>query len=179
MNNDCPDWKGVDHIQFACSDMDATIAFWERIGMSCKLKLVLHDPERYHFMIDIGQGETISYWHWPGKNLKPAPDPEDRSFAGFYHLALHVDTEEELEEMRLRILDAGVKVSEVTGRHLFDKSIYFLDPDGIQFEFAAVMFDLQGEVEHDGNGTLIPRSADVKLGTRTLDGPVHFETKFK
>lgn len=179
MRNATTDWKGVDHVQFACSDMDRTIAFWESLGMRCKLKLILHDPERYHFMIDIGRKQTVSYWYWPGKELKPLPAPEDRSYAGFYHLAFHVDTEDELEEMRQRLSEAGVGVSEVTGRHLFDKSIYFLDPDGIQFEFAAVMFDLQGDVEHDGNGTLIPRSPDARLGIRSLDGPVRFETQYK
>jgi catechol 2,3-dioxygenase-like lactoylglutathione lyase family enzyme len=179
MRNSAPEWKGVDHVQFACSNMDRTIRFWESIGMRCYLKLVLHDPERYHFMVDVGCGATISYWYWPGRALRPVPPVEDRGYAGFYHLAFHVESEEELEEMRARLAEAGVEVSEVTGRHLFDKSIYFTDPDGIQFEFACVMFRLEGEVEHDGKGTLIPRSGKVRLGNRVLDGPVHFETRYK
>jgi len=46
------EWKGIDHVQFACSDMDRTIKFWESIGMKCTLKLVLHHPERYHFFVE-------------------------------------------------------------------------------------------------------------------------------
>jgi catechol 2,3-dioxygenase-like lactoylglutathione lyase family enzyme len=179
MRNSSPDLKGVDHVQFACTDMDRTIAFWEAIGMRCQLNLVLHNPERHHFMIDIGRDQIISYWYWPGRELRPLPPVADRDYAGFYHPAFHVDTEEELEEMRQRVADSGVEVSEIHGRHLFDKSIYFTDPDGIQFEFAAVMFNLEGKVEHDGNGKLIPLSKDVKMGNRTLDGPVQFETKCK
>jgi catechol 2,3-dioxygenase-like lactoylglutathione lyase family enzyme len=179
MRNSSQEWKGVDHVQFACSDMGRTIAFWESIGMRCQLNLVLHNPERNHFMIDIGREQVISYWYWPEKELRPAAPVADRGYAGFYHLAFHVDTEEELEDMRQRVEAAGIEISAIHGRHLFDKSIYFTDPDGIQFEFAAVMFSLEGTVEHDGNGTLIPHSADVKMGNRTLDGPVHFETKYK
>ena len=179
MRNSALGLKGVDHVQFACTDMGRTVAFWESIGMRCQLDLVLHDPERHHFMIDIGRDQVISYWYWPGRELKPPPQVDDRSYAGFYHLAFHVDTEEELEEMRRRVASAGVEVSQVTGRHLFDKSIYFTDPDGIQFEFAVVMFNLEGRVEHDGDGKLTPLSEDAKLGNRSLDGPVKFETRYK
>jgi hypothetical protein len=41
------------------------------------------------------------------------------------------------------------------------------------------MFKLEGVVEHDGKGTLIPRSEGARLEKRTLDGPVHFETRYK
>lgn len=179
MRNSSPDLKGVDHVQFACSDMDRTIQFWESIGMQCQLDLVLHNPERHHFMIDIGRDQVISYWYWPGRELRPAAPVEDRGYAGFYHLAFHVDSEDELEEMRQRVEAAGHEVSAIHGRHLFDKSIYFTDPDGIQFEFAAVMFNLEGTVEHDGNGKLTPLSKDAKMGNRSLDGPVQFETQYK
>ena len=179
MRNSSPDLKGVDHVQFACSDMDRTIAFWESIGMGCRLDLVLHNPERHHFMIDIGRDQVISYWYWPGRELRPAPAEDDRGYAGFYHLAFHVDSEDELEEMRHRVEAAGIEVSPIHGRHLFDKSIYFTAPDGIQFEFAAVMFNLEGTVEHDGNGKLTPLSKDARMGNRTLDGPVQFETEYK
>jgi catechol 2,3-dioxygenase-like lactoylglutathione lyase family enzyme len=174
--------KGVDHINFACSDLKRTIAFWDSIGVKCTLNLHLHDPERNHVFFAMGDDareSSFSYWYWPGKALTPAQDHEDRNHAGFYHLAFHVDTEDELEEMQDRLKSAGVSVSEISGRHMFDKSFYFRDPDGIQFEFACPVLDLKGDVEHDGNGTLIPLTKDVTLGHRRLDGPVHFETKYK
>ena len=59
MRNSTPELKGVDHVQFACTDMDRTIKFWESIGMRCQLDLVLHNPERHHFMIDIGRDQVM------------------------------------------------------------------------------------------------------------------------
>jgi catechol 2,3-dioxygenase-like lactoylglutathione lyase family enzyme len=175
--------KGIDHINFACSDMERTIAFWENIGVKCTLNLVLHEPERHHVFFSLGAGNgnesSFSYWYWPGRELNAAQDHDHRDHAGFYHLAFHVDSEDELEEMHAHMKSRGVQVSDITGRHMFDKSFYFKDPDGIQFEFACPVLVLEGRVDHDGNGTLTPLSTDAKLGRRSLDGPVHFETKYK
>lgn len=173
------EWKGISHVQFACSDMERTIRFWESMGMKCTLKLVLHNPDRYHFFGDVGRSSVISYWYWPDRKLTPPPPHDQRDRAGFYHVAFHVDSEDELESMRRRLEGAGIKVSGIEGRHMVDKSIYFQDPDGVQVEFACPMFNLEGVVEHDGKGTLIPRSEGAKLEKRTLDGPVHFETRYK
>jgi catechol 2,3-dioxygenase-like lactoylglutathione lyase family enzyme len=172
-------WTGISHINFACADMDKTIAFWENIGFEVKFRLTLHDPERYHFFIDVGGNALISYWYWPGRELIPCRVHNDFNFAGYYHLAFNVESEDDLDEMHDRLRAAGVNVSAVHGRHIFDKSIYFTDPDGIQFEFSCFVMDIEGEIEHDGNGTLIPRSNNAKLGKRRLDGPVHFDTKYK
>jgi catechol 2,3-dioxygenase-like lactoylglutathione lyase family enzyme len=174
--------KGIDHINFACSDMGKTLEFWEGIGVKCTLNLRLHDPERNHFFFAMGEGiheSSFSYWYWHGVKLSAAPEHNDHNHAGFYHLAFHVDTEEELEDMYALLNSKGVTVSEITGRHMFDKSFYFRDPDGIQFEFACPVLDLKGDVDHDGNGTIKPLSSNVTLGSRRLDGPVHFETKYK
>ena len=171
--------KGIDHINFACSDMDRTIRFWESLEIKCAFKLALHNPERFHFFFNCGKETLFSYWYWPGSELAPPQSHQGPHHAGFYHLAFHVDSEEELEEVHARVRDAGVKVSEIAGRHLFDKSFYFEDPDGIQFEFACPVLTLEGTIDHDGNGTLTPLSPDAKLGKRRLDGPVHFETKYK
>lgn len=179
MNTPTLKLKGIDHINFACSDMDRTLRFWESLGFACSFKLTLHNPERFHFFIDCGNGSLFSYWYWPGRKLAPPQSHLDPHHAGFYHLAFHVDTEEELEEVHARVRAAGVSASEITGRHLFDKSFYFDDPDGIQFEFACRVLDFQGPIDHDGQGTLSPAGPGAKIGRRTLDGPVHWETKFK
>jgi catechol 2,3-dioxygenase-like lactoylglutathione lyase family enzyme len=174
--------KGVDHINFACADLERTIAFWRSVGVEPAFDLVLHDPERHHVFFKMGEdphASYFSYWCWTGRELTAAQEHDDRHHAGFYHIAFHVDTEDELEEMHAHMVAAGVKVSEITGRHLFDKSFYFRDPDGIQFEFACPVLTFEGMIDHDGNGTLRPLSPDAKLGRRRLDGPVHFETKYK
>jgi catechol 2,3-dioxygenase-like lactoylglutathione lyase family enzyme len=171
--------KGLDHINFACSDMERTIKFWKSIGVDCTFKLVLHNPERYHFFFKMGEYSFFSYWYWPDRPMQTAPSHKDPYHTGFYHLAFHVDSEEELEQMHDHMTGAGINVSPIAGRHLFDKSFYFEDPDGIQFEFACPVLTFEGEIDHDGNGTITPVSANAKLGKRRLDGPVHFETQHK
>ena len=173
--------KGIDHINFACSDMQRTIDFWENLGVKCTLNLHLHDPERNHLFFQLGEGaheSSFSYWYWH-RELTPAQEHNDHDHAGFYHLAFHVDSEDELEEMHDLLVSKGVKVSDIVGKHLFDKSFYFRDPDNIQFEFACPVLDLKGDVDHDGNGKLTPLNGNVTLGHRRLDGPVFFETKYK
>jgi catechol 2,3-dioxygenase-like lactoylglutathione lyase family enzyme len=173
--------KGIDHVNFACSNMERTLEFWENLGVKCTLNLHLHDPERNHMFFQVGEGEheaSFSYWYW-NRELTPAQEHNDRDHAGFYHLALHVDTEDELEEMHALVKSKGVAVSEIVGKHLFDKSFYFRDPDGIQFEFACPVLNIKGAIDHDGNGNLTPLSKDATLGRRRLDGPVHFDTQYK
>ena len=173
--------KGLDHINFASSDMDRTIKFWESLGVKCTFRLMLHDPERFHFFFGMDEKNQsfFSYWYWPGRELKPAQTHKVQDHAGFYHMAFRVESEDELEEMHARVKAAGVKCSAISGRHMFDKSFYFEDPDGINFEFACQVLSYEGDIEHDGNGTITPRSPDAKMGRRRLDGPVHFDTKFK
>lgn len=171
--------QGIDHINFASTDMERTIAFWEKIGVNCQFRLKLHDPERYHFFFDAGNGSLFSYWYWPDRTLTPAQAHDERDHAGFYHMAFHVDTEDDLDEMHAHMKATGVKISEIAGRHMFDKSFYFQDPDGLQFEFACPVLTLEGDIDHDGDGTLTPLSANAKLGKRRLDGPVHFDTEYK
>jgi len=171
--------KGIDHINFASSDMERTIHFWESIGIPVQFRLKLHDPERYHFFFNCGGYTLFSYWYWPDRAVTPAQSHDVRDHAGFYHLAFHVDTEDELEEMHAHMRACGIEISEITGRHMCDKSFYFRDPDGIQFEFACPVLTLEGDLDHDGQGTLTPLSPNAKLGRRRLDGPVHFETRYK
>ena len=71
---------------------------------------------------------------------------------GLYHLAWQVDTIDELAEIRAALLAAGALVGE--SDHHVSKSLYAVDPDGIEFE---VMW-------------AVPHTAwDGKVGTDPLD----------
>jgi hypothetical protein len=47
--------KGVDLINFACSDMERTLEFWEWIEVKRRVNLHLHDAERNHFFLAAGR----------------------------------------------------------------------------------------------------------------------------
>ena len=49
-----------------------------------------------------------------------------------YHIAWEVGTLEELEEMRVKLSAAGVLVG--ASDHGVNKSLYSVDPDGLEFE---------------------------------------------
>lgn len=59
------------------------------------------------------------------------PPTEARS-RGLYHLAWEVATLRALREARARLIEEGALVGE--SDHAFTKSLYALDPDGIEFE---------------------------------------------
>lgn len=63
-----------------------------------------------------------------GVGRRPAP----RQSIGLYHLAWQVHTLEDLVALRARLLAAGALVGE--SDHGVSKSLYAVDPDGIEFE---------------------------------------------
>jgi catechol-2,3-dioxygenase len=66
--------------------------------------------------------------------IGPAAGPSGagRSTVGLYHLAWEVDTLETLEQLAVRLAEAGALVG--TSDHGTTKSLYAKDPDGLEFE---------------------------------------------
>src|SRR3954452_6295490 len=64
--------------------------------------------------------------------IGPNPTAPPRRSTGLYHLAWQVDTSDELAALRGVLLDAGTLVGE--SDHGVSKSLYAVDPDGIEFE---------------------------------------------
>jgi catechol-2,3-dioxygenase len=60
------------------------------------------------------------------------PSTAGRSTVGLYHLAWEVDTLETLEQLAVRLTEAGALVG--TSDHGTTKSLYAKDPDGLEFE---------------------------------------------
>jgi catechol-2,3-dioxygenase len=71
-----------------------------------------------------------------------------RSSVGLYHLAWEVATIEDLAVMRERLLAAGALVG--ASDHGANKSLYAVDPDGLEFEVMyLVPADEWGDEEHE------------------------------
>jgi catechol-2,3-dioxygenase len=60
------------------------------------------------------------------------PSSAGRGAVGMYHIAWEVPTLQELETMRAKLNDAGALVG--ASNHGANKSLYALDPDGLEFE---------------------------------------------
>jgi glyoxylase I family protein len=134
---------GVNHIDLATRDMDATRTFYEDV---LGFPLVRADLVELgakgtmkHFFFDIGNGQLIGFMS--GEDVADWPRDFDTSInkglglmPGVYHFAFDCDTLEALEETKTHLERHGVTVRGPVDHEGWSKSIYFQDPNGLQLE---------------------------------------------
>jgi glyoxylase I family protein len=130
--------KGLHHFAYRCRDAEETRRFYEEV-LGLPLTHVIkmdHVPSTgefcpyVHVFFQMGDGSYIAFFDL-GDDVKPAPSPNTPSWVN--HLALELETEEELVAAKKRLQAAGVEVLGVTDHHIIH-SIYFFDPNGIRLE---------------------------------------------
>jgi glyoxylase I family protein len=121
--------RGVHHAAFICSDVDATIAFYQDLlGFPLVEVFENRDYEgSAHLFFDIGNGNMLAFFDFPGYE-----HPEfHETLGGIQHLALSM-APEEFAALKERLHAAGV---EYRGPDLgVANSVYLRDPDGLQVE---------------------------------------------
>jgi glyoxylase I family protein len=119
---------GVHHLALICADPERTIRFYQDLlGFPLVELFENRDYEgSSHFFFDIGAGNMLAFFDFPGLGLEPVPE----GLGGVQHVAISV-TSETFEAMRQKLTDAGV---EYFGEDRAAESIYFKDPDNIQVE---------------------------------------------
>lgn len=90
-----------------------------------------------HFFFRLQDGSFIAFFDL-GDDQAAEPSPNTPRWVN--HIAFRVNTIEELEVTRERLLGHGIEVIGVTDHHVF-KSIYFFDPNGIRLELSAQVAD--------------------------------------
>src|SRR5689334_22094608 len=121
--------RGVHHLALICADPEVTIRFYqELVGFPL---VELFENRDYagssHFFFDIGNGNLLGFFDFPGLGLEPVPE----GLGGVQHVAISV-TPEVFEDAKRRLTASGI---EYRGPDLGVKeSIYFKDPDDIQVE---------------------------------------------
>ncbi|HLX87600.1 MAG TPA: VOC family protein [Acidimicrobiales bacterium] len=124
--------RGVHHLALICSDVERTIGFYQDV-LGFPLADVMENrdyPGSTHFFMDIGHGNLLAFFDFPGLGLEPAVE----AIGGVQHLAISVE-QSHLDEVRVRLDAAGVPYLG-PDRGLTD-SLYVKDPDGIQIELLA------------------------------------------
>jgi catechol 2,3-dioxygenase-like lactoylglutathione lyase family enzyme len=116
--------------------MDETIRFWrDLLGM--RLIAGLGRPGYRQYFFEISRNDMITFFEWPG--ITPVAEKEHgRPVRGpfiFDHVAIGLETEDDLWQLKDRIAAADIWVSEVID-HGFIHSIYSYDPNGIPVEFS-------------------------------------------
>ena len=130
--------KGLHHYAYRCRDAEETRHFYEDI-LDLPLTHVIrmdHVPSTgeycpyVHVFFQMGDGSYIAFFDL-GDNVKPDPSPNTPAWVN--HLALEMETEDELVVAKKRLEEAGVQVLGITDHHIIH-SIYFFDPNGIRLE---------------------------------------------
>src|SRR6478672_3197706 len=119
---------GVHHLALICADPERTIRFYQDL---LGFPLVeLFENRDYggssHFFFDIGAGNMLAFFDFPGLGLEPVPE----GLGGVQHVAISV-TPETFETLKRKLDDAVVAYM---GEDRAAESVYFKDPDNTQVE---------------------------------------------
>jgi catechol 2,3-dioxygenase-like lactoylglutathione lyase family enzyme len=130
--------RGLHHYAYRCRDCEETRAFYEDV-LGLPLVHVIrsdivpstgeHCPY-VHVFFRMTDGSHLAFFDL-GDNVAAAPSPNTPEWVN--HIALRVDSVEELMAAKTRLEAAGVDVLGPTDHHIIE-SIYFFDPNGIRLE---------------------------------------------
>ena len=120
--------RGINHLALTCKDMKRTVDFYSGVlGMPLTKTINLPRGMGQHFFFDIGHGNTIAFFDFPGLDLGPYGE----DLGGLHHLAISVEPTR-WAHLKARLDDAGVDYAHIDGT-----SIYFRGPDGERIELIA------------------------------------------
>ncbi|MCO5995597.1 VOC family protein [Actinoallomurus rhizosphaericola] len=121
--------RGLHHTALISSDVERTIRFYQDVlGFPLTELIENRDyPGSSHFFFDIGNGNLLAFFDFPGLDLGPYAEV----LGGLHHCAISVEPAR-WEEIVRRLDEAGVE-------HVVhsEVSVYFRDPDGARIELIA------------------------------------------
>lgn len=117
--------RGVHHVALLCTDVERTIDFYQGL-----LEFPLTDlfenrdyPGSTHFFFDIGNGNALAFFDFPGLGLGPYQEV----LGGHHHLAISMPHDNWVR-IKQKLDDAGVD------NWVHKTSVYFTGPDGERLE---------------------------------------------
>jgi catechol 2,3-dioxygenase-like lactoylglutathione lyase family enzyme len=121
--------RGVHHVALLSQDVERTIAFYQDL-LEFPLTELFENRDYHgstHFFFDIGHGNALAFFDFPGLDLGPYGEV----LGGLHHLALSVEPER-WAHLKTKLEAAGIEVHEESG-----SSLYFTGPDGERLELIA------------------------------------------
>jgi len=118
--------RGVHHVALLCADVERTIAFYQDL-LEFPLTDLFENRDYQgstHFFFDIGHGNALAFFDFPGLDLGPYAEV----LGGAHHLAISV-APDRWEHLKGKLAAAGVEHEVISG-----SSVYFRDPDGARLE---------------------------------------------
>ena len=118
--------RGVHHLALLSRDVETTIRFYQDV-LEFPLTELFENRDYQgstHFFFDIGHGNLLAFFDFPGLDLGPYGEV----LGGLHHLAISVEPER-WQHLKGKLDAAGVPYTEMSG-----SSIYFSGPDGERLE---------------------------------------------
>ena len=136
--------SGLNHIDLATKDMEATRRFYEDVMgfplVRADLVDIVGRGEMKHFFFDLGGGQLLGFMS--GEDVEGFSKEFDSGINrglglphGVYHFAFNAASEAELEAVKVHLEAHGVEVRGPVDHEGWCKSIYFDDPNGLQLEY--------------------------------------------
>jgi catechol 2,3-dioxygenase-like lactoylglutathione lyase family enzyme len=159
--------NALHHYAYRCRDAEATRHFYEDVLGLPLVHTVYHDhvPSTgeyhpyFHIFFQLRDGSCLAFFDLlDGEGC--TPDPATPSWVN--HLALSVETNEMLLEMKGRLESHGIEVLGPVDHKIFN-SIYFFDPDGIRLEltFQTASAEKMAELAASAHHQLATRAAMI------------------
>lgn len=121
--------RGVHHIALLSTDVERTIHFYQDL-LEFPLTELFENRDyegSTHFFFDIGNGNALAFFDFPGLDLGPYAEV----LGGLHHIAISV-TKPTWDRLKAKLEAAEV---EILFEH--ETSLYFLGPDGERLELLA------------------------------------------
>jgi catechol 2,3-dioxygenase-like lactoylglutathione lyase family enzyme len=121
--------RGLHHTALISSDVERTVQFYQDIlGFPLTELIDNRDyPGSSHFFFDIGNGNLLAFFDFPGLDVGPYAEV----LGGLHHMAISMEPSR-WQQVVERFEQAGID-------HVIhsEVSIYFTDPDGARIELIA------------------------------------------
>ena len=153
--------RGLHHTALISSDVERTVRFYQDVLEFPLTELIENRdyPGSSHFFFDIGNGNLLAFFDFPGLDVGPYAEV----LGGLHHVAISVEPE------RWRHLVGKLDAAGVEHVIHSEVSVYFRDPDGARIELIA---DPLGEM-YGTSGALKAGAPDVAASRGALmSGPV-------
>ena len=121
--------RGLHHLALICSDVEQTIQFYQGLLGFPLIELIENRDYKgsSHLFFDIGNGNLLAFFDFPGLGLKPGVE----SIGSVQHIAISVEPKQ-FESLKARLDERGIPY--LGPDRGVTNSIYFKDPDNIQIE---------------------------------------------
>ncbi|MGW2823699.1 VOC family protein [Streptomyces sp. NPDC001443] len=124
-----PSARGLHHTALISGDVERTIRFYQEVLEFPLTELIENRdyPGSSHFFFDIGNGNLLAFFDFPGLDVGPYAEV----LGGLHHVAISVDPD------RWRHLCDNLTRAGVDHAVHSEVSVYFRDPDGARIELIA------------------------------------------